>query len=82
LLSEAINARIRLTLSSTLKRFTPTGGDDFPIRAGLTARELLAALGIPPAEVMLIFVNGVRANLDVRLSAGDRISLFPPLGGG
>jgi sulfur-carrier protein len=39
-------------------------------------------LGIPPGEVKLRFVNGKQAKDDQVLAEGDRVGLFPPVGGG
>lgn len=82
LLQAMMDTRIQLKLSATLGQFTPADADNYPIRAGVTIRELLAALGIPRAEVNLVFVNGGKANLEARLAGGERVSIFPPLGGG
>jgi molybdopterin converting factor small subunit len=43
---------------------------------------LVSMLDIPPEEVKLIFVNGKRADMDQVLAEGDRVGLFPPVGGG
>jgi sulfur carrier protein ThiS len=43
---------------------------------------LVTMLEIPPEEVKLIFVNGKRADTDQVLAEGDRVGLFPPVGGG
>jgi len=39
--------------------------------------DLIAELGIPPAEVDLVLLNGVSAPLDGPVRAGDRIALYP-----
>jgi molybdopterin converting factor small subunit len=33
-------------------------------------------------EIHLVFVNGRVASLDQMLQDGDRLALFPPIGGG
>ena len=49
--------------------------------AGLAA--VLKDLGVPPAEVALASVNGKLVELETaRIVPGDRIELFPPMGGG
>lgn len=48
----------------------------------VTVQELLQQLGIPADEVKLAMVNGIHVELEHRLSACDRIALFPPVGGG
>ena len=77
-----MECRIQLKLSATLKRFAPPVADDYPIPPGSTVRELIDALGIPSAEVNLIFIDGRRANFEARLTGGEQVSVFPPLGGG
>lgn len=47
-----------------------------------TVGEVLQQLGIPAEEVKLAMVNGIHVELEHRLAAGDRIALFPPVGGG
>ncbi len=39
-------------------------------------------LDIGEDEVHLIFVNSARAGLDTELKDGDRLGLFPAVGGG
>ena len=77
-----MNTHIELKLFATLKRFKPEDSDNYPIRSGLTVSDLLGQLGIPPAEVNLVFINDQRGNLTATLEGGERISIFPPLGGG
>lgn len=73
---------IRLELLATLKRYLPGGYERYPIPPGISVRTLIEELGIPEYEVNLIFLNGEKANLDSSLSGGERVALFPPLGGG
>ena len=42
----------------------------------------MARLGIPPEELKLVFLNGLHAGLDAALKDGDRVGLFPAVGGG
>ena len=39
-------------------------------------------LGIHEYEVNLVFINGVPANLVSSIEGGERVVLYPPLGGG
>ncbi|MBA2882437.1 molybdopterin converting factor small subunit [Desulfosalsimonas propionicica] len=52
------------------------------VSPGTTARDLLKTFEVPEKEVKLVFVNGVRKNLDAVVSEGDRVGMFPPVGGG
>jgi molybdopterin converting factor small subunit len=39
-------------------------------------------LNIPREKVFSILVNGVHKDFDQALAEGDRVSIFPPVGGG
>jgi len=77
-----METKIQLELQTTLKRFQPAAPDRHPIKPGTRVRELLGQLGVPEYEVNLVFIDGAKGNLDSRLNGGERLSLFPPLGGG
>lgn len=47
-----------------------------------TVADLMTHLHVPHHEVKLIFVNGRSATPDTTLNDGDRVGLFPPVGGG
>lgn len=66
---------------ATLSDFAPPGGE-MPHLDGRTVAELIAQLHIDPAEVKVVFVNGVHAGLDKPLRDGDRVGIFPAVGGG
>jgi len=42
-----------------------------------TAREIIEKLGVPPAQVDLLLVNGQSASLEEVVEEGDRISVYP-----
>jgi len=48
----------------------------------ITVGDVLQRLGIPSDEVKQVFVDNRRAGLDVPLSDGARVSIFPPIAGG
>ena len=75
-------AHVALKLFATLSRFTPDSGDRYPIATGTTLKQLLEKLGIPEDDVRLIFINGIKGNLTSTLTDGDRLGIFPPVGGG
>ena len=52
------------------------------VKEGTTLAELLDSLAIPREAVALSFVNGLARPLDHALREGDRVGLFPPVGGG
>jgi molybdopterin converting factor small subunit len=77
-----MKAHIKIKLFATLKKFTPDSADHYPIEPGTSLSNLLEQLGIPIDEVKLIFVNGTKADLTSILQGGERVGIFPPVGGG
>ncbi|MCJ8501760.1 MoaD/ThiS family protein [Desulfatitalea alkaliphila] len=73
---------IDLRLFATLAKYRPQQEARQPIRRGMTVAQLMQALDIPASEVKLIFIDGVRAESDSPLQGGERVGLFPPVGGG
>lgn len=49
---------------------------------GSTLDDLVVDLGLPCQEVKITFVNGRAQEADYRLSDGDQVGIFPPVGGG
>lgn len=52
------------------------------LEEGATVRTAIEALGLPQERIHLIFVNGAARGLGHQLADGDRVGLFPPVGGG
>jgi molybdopterin converting factor small subunit len=73
---------IQIKLFATLSQHTPKNSDKYPIPVGTTVDELLAHLPLPANQVKMIFINGRKQALDTVLKKGDRIGIFPPVGGG
>lgn len=73
---------IHLQLFATLGRFAPDSSERYPIFPGTTMKELLDKIGIPVDQAKLIFINGVRGELTSELFGGERVGIFPPVGGG
>ncbi len=78
--------RIEVNLYATLKRYmkNETGGKSSAIgvEEGTCVKDVIQKLKIPGDSVKLIFINGVHAKRDTILKDGDRLGLFPPVGGG
>lgn len=74
--------RIDLKLFVTLAKYHPGGGGDHEVAVGTCVDELIRDLGIPPETVKLVFINGKKADPSQKLEDGDRLGLFPPVGGG
>ena len=77
-----MKAHIQLKLFATLNRFTPPSADSYSIDAGISVHKLLEQLNIPEKKARLIFIDGVKADLDATLDGGERVGIFPPVGGG
>ncbi|MBU1183100.1 MAG: MoaD/ThiS family protein [Proteobacteria bacterium] len=75
-------AYITLKLFATLVKFTPDSSDYYPVEPGTSVRDLVAGLKIPEEKAKLIFIDGIRGELDSILQGGERIGIFPPVGGG
>ena len=67
---------------ATLSRFTPPDAEAYPVAEGESVAAVVKRLGIPPTELKLVFVNGEHVELDAGLKHGDRVGLFPAVGGG
>lgn len=73
---------IDLKLFVTLSAFHPCPEKPYGIKQGTTVGQLVKSLDIPGDMVKLIFINGIRKGLEYELKDGDRVGLFPPVGGG
>ena len=78
--------RVKLNLFASLARYMPdkARGNSWTVETSevTKVRELLEQFGIPTDSVKLVFLNGVHANGDEILNDGDRVGVFPPIGGG
>ena len=77
-----MNTTITLKLFAALGKHTPSNADSYPVAPGTTIRALLEDLGVPPEHARLVFVDSVRRPLDAVLNGGERVAVFPPVGGG
>lgn len=75
-------ANIEIRLFASLAPKTPPDAMHYDIGAGLSVAQLLEKLGVTRAEAKLIFVNSARADIATKLSGGERVGIFPPVGGG
>jgi molybdopterin converting factor small subunit len=77
-----MEATIDLRLFATLQKFSPDSSDAFPITSGTTVRDVLEKINMPVEKAKLIFVDAVKKDLDTVLNGGERVGIFPPVGGG
>lgn len=73
---------IEVKCYATLSRFTPKDADRHELPEGTTVGQVMDRLGMAAEDVKLIFVNGAKADRETRLKDGDRLGLFPAVGGG
>lgn len=73
---------ISLKLFASLAKRAPENADAFPVAPGATVLELVRQLNIPLKEAKLVFINNRRVELDTVIQDGDRVGIFPPVGGG
>ena len=77
------HTQIHIKLFATLNKFLPKDSHEtMEIQPGTTVRNLVSQLGIPESEAKLIFVNGKKGSLTTMLQGGERVGIFPPVGGG
>lgn len=75
------NIKITVKLFATLRRGR-FENDTKKFPTGATVRDVIDKLNIPDEKVSIIFINGRHAKRDHELEDGDRLALFPPVGGG
>ncbi|MDA8219603.1 MAG: DUF1786 family protein [Dehalococcoidales bacterium] len=77
---------VEVRLFASLREYLPgvkTGeGTRLALPEGATVADLFAALAVPAEEVRQTFVNGRVVEPQRVLQEGDRVGIFPPVGGG
>lgn len=66
---------------ATLRGYQPEDGA-LEVEESSLVHTVLQKLGLPREEAKVVFVNGRHASLDQVLKEGDKIALFPSVGGG
>ena len=78
--------RVHIKLSTTLRDavpgYAPTLGLDLDTDGPATAASVAEQIGLCPADIKIVMINGQRAPLDASLNDGDRVAFFPAVGGG
>jgi molybdopterin converting factor small subunit len=73
---------IELKLYATLQFYAPANAARDDVETGSSIEKIVEALNIPKDQIKLLFCNGVKCELGTILRDGDRVGLFPPVGGG
>jgi molybdopterin converting factor small subunit len=74
--------KIQVKCFATLAKFQPEDSEAFDVPDGAAVDDVVEALGVPRDELNIAFVNSARVSLDHELQDGDRLGLFPLVGGG
>jgi sulfur-carrier protein len=79
--------KIEVKLLTQMKKYLPDpdmAGNtrSLEIKANATVREMFIELGIPADMPKVIMLNERQGRLDDILKDGDKVSVFPPVGGG
>jgi len=77
-----LKAYIHIKFFATLSKCTPVSAENFPIEPGITVLDLFKQLEVPVDDVKLIFINNKKGELTSELRGGERVGVFPPVGGG
>ena len=76
--------QVRVELYSDLKKYAH--GRDEPllctVSEGSTVNDVLAALGIPSREEIIVGINGELGSRETVLADGDTVTLLTPMEGG
>lgn len=80
------NIQVEIRLFAYLRELLPKenrGVKQVEIKKNLTIDNLMDEIGIVEKEIMIVMINGIR-KLDYNepLKDGDRVAIFPPVGGG
>ena len=73
---------ITLLCYATFAVKSPENSEAYPISEGETVTDVLGRVGIPIDEVKIVFINGKSSKFDTALQDGDRVGVFPAVGGG
>jgi molybdopterin synthase sulfur carrier subunit len=75
--------KISISLYATLRKRRLDLANRGPVTTkASTIGELLDEIQIPKGEAAMVFVNEKRAVLESEVQDGDKVSIFPVLGGG
>lgn len=77
---------IKIFLSSSLRKYVPhydpLTGVKRIVEHPMSVKDLCRELKIPAETVKIAMINGKRVGMDHHVGEGDRVALFPPVGGG
>ena len=74
--------KIELKCFATLDIYQPKEPKSYETKDGQTISQLMKELGIPENAVKIALINGRHSEFDAEVKDGDRVGLFPAVGGG
>ncbi|BCS97053.1 hypothetical protein DSLASN_26850 [Desulfoluna limicola] len=76
--------KLEIKLFATLRPYMEGICEDGSLEVAeeTTVAHIVEILKLPDEQVRLVFVNGRHVGRDHVLESGDRIGIFPPVGGG
>jgi sulfur carrier protein ThiS len=76
--------QVSVELYADLRRFAGAAREPLTcsVPAGATVRELIASLGIPPDEPVVVGVDGALGSPETVLAGGEHVALLTPMQGG
>jgi len=77
-----MSIHVTIKLFATLRSYIPENADRYAVAPGTTVADVVRDLNIPAKDAKLIFINSIRRDLNTPLQDGDRLGIFPPVGGG
>ncbi len=78
----AITLKLSTSLRSFVDGYDAVNGLELGKGSGKSIAQVINELGIPSENVKIIMVNGLYAKPDRVLADGDRLGLYPGMGGG
>jgi len=80
------NIQVEVRLFANLRELFPLedrGVKKLEIQEDMTIDNLLDKIGIVEKEIMIVMINGLRKlDYNETMKNGDRVAIFPPVGGG
>jgi len=77
---------LTIFISSTLRKYVPgyepMKGLELSVNGRITIEMLCDRINLPKDEIKMVMVNGKRQDLNYELMGDERVSFFPPVGGG
>jgi molybdopterin synthase sulfur carrier subunit len=78
--------KVKIRLYATLRRYSPEAdaknGTLLEMPEGTSLNDLLNRLKVPDQEAKILFVNNRKQTIDYVLRDGDKVGIFPQVGGG